>query len=50
MNISGDEQIEKRKKERIYQLYKIVKNILKVFKNVLSFLINHAEELENDIP
>lgn len=48
MNISGDEQIEKRKKERIYQ--KIVKNILKVFKNVLSFLINHAEELENDIP
>ena len=41
-------KLKKRKKERIYQ--KIVKNILKVFKNVLSFLINHAEELENDIP
>lgn len=40
-------KLKKRKKEIIYQ--KIVKNILKVFKNFLSFLINHAEELENDI-
>ena len=40
-------KLKKRKKEIIYQ--KIVKNILKVSKNFLSFLINHAEELENDI-
>ena len=40
-------KLKKRKKEGIYQ--KIVKNILKVFKNILSFLINHAEELENNI-